>query len=46
VVAVLPDGTRLTVTGGPTSASGYTWYQVTSNSYGSGWVAGVYIQKV
>jgi uncharacterized protein YgiM (DUF1202 family) len=46
VVAVLPDGTRLTVTGGPTSASGYTWYQVTSTSYGSGWVAGVYIQKV
>lgn len=46
VVAVLPDGEPLSVTGEPQSADGYSWYPVTSSTYGSGWVAGVYIQKV
>jgi mannosyl-glycoprotein endo-beta-N-acetylglucosaminidase len=45
IVAALPDATQLTVLSGPVSADGYLWYQV-SGSYGSGWVAGVYIRKV
>jgi len=45
ILAALPDGTRLTVVGGPNSADGYAWYQVTG-SYGTGWVAGTYIVTV
>ena len=45
VLVVLPNGTQLTVTAGPSSANGYTWWKVTS-SYGTGWVVSQYIQKV
>jgi uncharacterized protein YgiM (DUF1202 family) len=41
VVARLPLGTQLTITSGPTSIDGYTWYEVTTGRYGSGWVASV-----
>ncbi len=46
VVAVLPDGAQLSVTGGPTDASGYTWWQVASTAYGAGWAAGAFLQTV
>lgn len=46
VVAVLPDATRLTVQDGPTAANGYSWYKVSNASYGTGWCAGTYLQKV
>ncbi len=44
LVATLPAGATGTVTGGPTSASGYTWWQVRT-SYGSGWVVTNWIEK-
>ncbi len=43
IVAVMADGWPLTITGGPTDAGGYTWYEVTSDSYGDGWCVGQYL---
>ncbi len=43
---VMPDGTRLSVVGGPAQADGYTWYQVSSASYGTGWSAASFLQEV
>ncbi len=45
VITVLADGTRLTVTGGPVTTDGYTWYAVRSAS-GEGWCAGEYLRSV
>lgn len=44
VVAVLPSGTTLTVQGNPVSASGYTWYKVSNDTYGTGWVASAFVR--
>ncbi|HEV2108363.1 MAG TPA: SH3 domain-containing protein [Thermomicrobiales bacterium] len=44
IVATLPTNAVLTITGGPTSANGYTWYSVTSVRYGHGWVAGEFLR--
>lgn len=44
VLAVLPTGAQLSVVGGPVSASGYTWYKVTSTTYGTGWVASAFVR--
>jgi uncharacterized protein YgiM (DUF1202 family) len=46
VLAVLPTGAQLTVVSGPTTGSGFTWYQVSSTTYGSGWVADEFIDEV
>lgn len=46
VLAVLPAGAQLTVVSGPASGSGFTWYQVNSTTYGTGWVADEYIDEV
>jgi uncharacterized protein YgiM (DUF1202 family) len=46
VVAVLSEGARLTITGGPTAADGYTWYRVRSTSAGDGWCAGEFLEPV
>ncbi len=46
VVARLPYGTSLTITDGPTSVDGYTWYAVTTGRYGDGWVASVVFGSV
>lgn len=49
VIMVLPHGQSLTVTGGPTSADGYTWYQVETPKvdgmigWVTGWVAGEFL---
>jgi D-alanyl-D-alanine carboxypeptidase len=44
IVATLPAGTTGTITGGPQSASGYTWWSV-STGRGSGWVVQDWIRK-
>jgi subtilisin len=46
VIAVLPQGTVGTVTGAPQNATGFTWYPVNMGSFGSGWVAGQYLEQV
>jgi uncharacterized protein YgiM (DUF1202 family) len=46
IVAVLPQGAQLTVVSGPTTASGYDWYQVTSSNSGTGYVADDFIAQV
>jgi uncharacterized protein YgiM (DUF1202 family) len=43
VLADLPQGTTLTVTGMPVGADGYTWYPVTTSAGTAGWVAGMYL---
>jgi uncharacterized protein YgiM (DUF1202 family) len=43
ILAVLPKGTALTVTGAPAAAAGYTWYPVKTDGGSSGWVAGTYL---
>lgn len=43
VVAVLPYGTPLTITGGPQQADGYTWYSVQTAQGGTGWCVSVYL---
>jgi len=45
VLAVLPQGTRLSIVSGPQSGSGYTWYQVQSGTYGTGWVVSAFIRQ-
>ncbi len=44
VIAVMPSGTTGTVTGGPTSSGGYTWWQIRT-SYGTGWAAEDWLTK-
>ena len=41
VVARLPFNTTLTITDGPATVDGYTWYGVTAGRYGDGWAASV-----
>ncbi|MEJ7762888.1 MAG: SH3 domain-containing protein [Thermomicrobiales bacterium] len=41
VRARLPLGTRLTITDGPATNGGYTWYQVQTPANGLGWVASI-----
>ncbi len=44
ILAVMPEGSAVTITGGPQSSGGYDWWQV---SYGNmeGWAAGRYLVK-
>lgn len=46
VVAVLPEGAVLEVVGGPTSANGYVWWQISSGAYGTGWSVQDYLTEV
>ncbi|GIW12869.1 MAG: hypothetical protein KatS3mg062_0308 [Tepidiforma sp.] len=41
----LPEGTLVTIVGGPQEANGATWWQVTAGTY-TGWSAGQYLVKV
>lgn len=45
IVAVLPTGTKLRVVSGPRSGSGYTWYQVRTSSYVTGWVVSDFVRR-
>lgn len=40
ILTTLAAGANLTVTGGPTTASGFTWWQVRTSANVTGWVAG------
>lgn len=42
VITVLPTNTTGTVTSGPATANGYTWFQVRT-ALGTGWVAGQFL---
>jgi uncharacterized protein YgiM (DUF1202 family) len=44
VLDVMADGAPLTVTDGPVLSNGYTWYEITSDQYGSGWAAGEFLR--
>jgi uncharacterized protein YgiM (DUF1202 family) len=44
VLAVMSNGTQLTITGGPESGIGARWYSVSSTTYGEGWSAGEYLE--
>lgn len=44
VQVVLPDGEPLSVVGGPETANGYTWWEVSSSRFGTGWVAAQFIE--
>ena len=46
VITVLPAGAQLQVIGGPQSAGGYTWWQLRSGTYGTGWAAGAFLAEV
>ncbi|HET9661387.1 MAG TPA: SH3 domain-containing protein [Thermomicrobiales bacterium] len=45
VVTVLQTGDTLDITGGPTSADGYTWYAVKTSTGSTGWVAGEFLKQ-
>jgi uncharacterized protein YgiM (DUF1202 family) len=46
IVATLPAGTTGNVIGGPTNASGYTWWQVRTSGGTSGWVVSNWIVRL
>lgn len=46
VLKAVPDGTQLTVVGGPEQASNYTWWQVKDSSGMTGWAAADYLTLV
>lgn len=39
IVATMPTGTTGEIVGGPTTGSGYTWWQFRTSAYGTGWAA-------
>jgi hypothetical protein len=41
-IACVPDGTAMTILGGPTQADGFTWWQV-ETPQGTGWAAADYL---
>ena len=43
IVATLPEGSRVTITGNPKRSGGYDWYPVTAYGIGSGWIAGKFL---
>ncbi|MEA2527129.1 MAG: hypothetical protein QOF73_4356 [Thermomicrobiales bacterium] len=43
VLDTLPDGTVLEVSDGPVSADGWTWFEVSNEDVGPGWVAGEFL---
>ena len=45
VIATLPTNAQGTVVGGPTTATGYTWWQINTSS-GTGWAVRDYLTKV
>ena len=45
VISVLSAGTSLTVVGGPTTANGYTWYQVRTSGGTTGWAVQDWLAK-
>ncbi len=46
IIGVVSTGTICTVVAGPSSGSGYTWYQLTCPGTGTGWLVSLYLQQV
>ncbi len=46
IIVVLQTGTRLTVVSGPTSGSGYQWYQVRTTGGTTGYIVADFISRV
>lgn len=46
IIASLPQGHRLTIVSGPTSAGGYSWYRATSATVGTGYIVSEFISAV
>lgn len=44
-ITCLASGTAVTIAGGPQTANGYTWWQVTTADSKTGWVAGDFLAK-
>lgn len=42
-VAMLPEGTRVNITGASRKVNGVTWYPIIVNNVGSGWVSGAFL---
>lgn len=43
IIATLPEGTRVSITGNPKRSGGYDWYPIVVQGIGPGWVAGKYL---
>jgi uncharacterized protein YraI len=43
IIATLPKGSRVNITGTPTRVSGTDWYPVIINGVGSGWMSGAFL---
>jgi hypothetical protein len=43
-IEFLPDGSKVTILGGPKEADGYSWYNVRDESGTEGWAAGQWLQ--
>ena len=46
ILATLPKGARVAVTGNPKRSGGYDWYPVSIVGIGSGWIAGKYLTAI
>jgi uncharacterized protein YraI len=46
IVATIPKGTRLNITGAPRRVSGVDWYPVVINGIGSGWMSGAFLTAI
>lgn len=46
IVATLPEGTRISITGNPKRSGGYDWYPVVVQGIGPGWVAGKFLTAI
>jgi peptidoglycan-N-acetylglucosamine deacetylase len=46
IIDVMPTGARGVVIGGPVTANGYTWCQLQTSGYGTGWAAATYLAWV
>jgi uncharacterized protein YgiM (DUF1202 family) len=44
ILDTLPDGTVLEVTDGPEDADDYTWFEVSSDDFDTGWVAADFLE--
>jgi len=45
IVSILPQDAKLQVVDGPRTANGYTWWQLRSSKWGTGWVVANYIGR-
>lgn len=43
IIATIPVGTQVNITGAPSRVGGVDWYPITINGVGSGWMSGAYL---